>query len=263
MLGKVLKYDIKSIFGSVKQVYLILFVISIISRIVSELAKKIEIFSYILPTIYVGFIIFIMFSLFYTFIIIIKRFYTNLFKDEAYLTHTLPVKKITLLNSKILSSFLYIIISIVVVITSLLIAFYTKGMIGEIFNNINLIIQSIGLSPSTLITFFVAYLILSYMSLILAIYSSITIGHSFDNNKIENSIISGVVMYLINQFANLSGLCMMFVLNPNIKNYINGNIPPSDMLFQLLTIIIGIQAIFVIINYILTLNIMNKKLNLG
>lgn len=38
-------------------------------------------------------------------IIIFARFYKNLFTDEGYLTFTLPVKKITVLNSKIISGF--------------------------------------------------------------------------------------------------------------------------------------------------------------
>jgi hypothetical protein len=38
-------------------------------------------------------------------IIVFARFYKNLFTDEGYLTFTLPVKKITVLNSKIISGF--------------------------------------------------------------------------------------------------------------------------------------------------------------
>ena len=52
-------------------------------------------------------------------IIVFARFYRNFFSDECYLTFTLPVKKSSLLNSKIISG------TILTVVTSLLIAVET------------------------------------------------------------------------------------------------------------------------------------------
>ena len=52
-------------------------------------------------------------------VFIIQRFYSNLFRDQGYLTHTLPVSIDTLLWSKLIAAFCWALASIVVVVVSL------------------------------------------------------------------------------------------------------------------------------------------------
>ena len=53
------------------------------------------------------------------------RFRDSIYKDEAYLTHTLPVTKNDLYNSKLIQTFIFFFIGFAVVLLSLFIAYYT------------------------------------------------------------------------------------------------------------------------------------------
>ena len=54
------------------------------------------------------------------------RFRDSLYKDEAYLTHTLPVTKNELYNSKFIQTLIFFFIGFIVVLISLFIAYYSK-----------------------------------------------------------------------------------------------------------------------------------------
>ena len=106
MLKKVLKYDLKSIYkywwiGAIACFALSLlgsFGISFLNS-GKEIPVPIEIFSYIsIFLTIVGYVAFI----FLAQVLVFVRYYKNFFSDEGYLTFTLPVKRITQLNSKLI-----------------------------------------------------------------------------------------------------------------------------------------------------------------
>ncbi|MDD3866557.1 MAG: hypothetical protein PHX55_02975, partial [Eubacteriales bacterium] len=49
-----------------------------------------------------------------TYVVVVMRYYKSLYSDEGYLTHTLPVKAGSLLGSKVLTSFIWLILSYLV-----------------------------------------------------------------------------------------------------------------------------------------------------
>lgn len=59
-----------------------------------------------------------------TVIILFSRFYKNFFTDEGYLTFTLPVKRSSLLNSKLITSVATVLMTGFVIIVDLVIAFF-------------------------------------------------------------------------------------------------------------------------------------------
>ena len=106
MLKKVLRYDFKSIYrywwiGAIACFALSLlgsFGISFLNTD-KTIPVPIEIFSYIAIILTViGYVAFI----FLAQILVFVRYYKNLYSDEGYLTFTLPVKRVTQLNSKLI-----------------------------------------------------------------------------------------------------------------------------------------------------------------
>ena len=55
------------------------------------------------------------------------RFRDSLYKDEAYLTHTLPVTKNELYNSKFIQTLIFYFIGFVVILLSLFIVYYSPN----------------------------------------------------------------------------------------------------------------------------------------
>ncbi|MBQ8550053.1 MAG: hypothetical protein IJ426_01795 [Clostridia bacterium] len=69
-------------------------------------------------------------------ILVFIRFYKNFFSDEGYLTFTLPVKKTDLINSKLLTSFIFNIASFAVLAVNVVIMLVV-GVPEEFFNTRN------------------------------------------------------------------------------------------------------------------------------
>jgi hypothetical protein len=143
MLKKLLKYDLRSVFRfwwivaliSVGMAVLGGFAQSIlynddIPRVINVIASIVVFFSYFCM---IGLAVL-------TQVLLFIRFYRNFFTDEGYLTFTLPVKRETLLNSKVLAGFIAMAAAAAVCALNLSIIFaipqYEVFRSGEFFSGI-------------------------------------------------------------------------------------------------------------------------------
>ena len=94
MLGKLFKYEIKATARMILPFYLGMLGLTLLFRIFSairtpaRLSALYEVFTVLATTI---FVILIMSTFFVCFIIMVTRFYKNIYGDEGYLMNTLPV----------------------------------------------------------------------------------------------------------------------------------------------------------------------------
>ena len=143
MLKKLLKYDLKYMIKNMSIFYILAIFFSILTRILFSLKQTVII--NIIGQITVG----CMFSMIASTLIntLMRswvRFNDSIYKDEAYLTHTLPVTKKNIYDSKFIETLIFFIIGFLVVILSLFIAYYTKdrwimlkGLIDSITTGLN------------------------------------------------------------------------------------------------------------------------------
>ena len=125
MLGKLLKYDLKWTYKGVIVFYILSIVFSIIGRLFSEIDNSL-IFN-VLGQICIGAAVSMVVNvLINNFIRVWVRFIRNCYKDESYLTHTLPVSKKTIFLSKVLSAIITMITSAVIIVVCLAICYYSK-----------------------------------------------------------------------------------------------------------------------------------------
>ena len=103
MLGKLLKYDLKWCFNPLVVFYILAIIFSIITRIIESVDQTLILL--IMDKICSGVVIAMLIN------ILINclmrnwvRFERNIYKDESYLTHTLPVSKNKIYLSKILTT---------------------------------------------------------------------------------------------------------------------------------------------------------------
>jgi len=125
MLGNLLKYDLKYVYKVVVIFYALSFIFSIIGRGLSFIENSL-VFS-VASQIVLGFATaMIVSSLINCIMRLWVRFMRNFYKDEAYLTHTLPVNKKTLYLSKVLSAIITIFTTITVMVGCLFICYYSE-----------------------------------------------------------------------------------------------------------------------------------------
>ena len=195
MLGKLFKYDFKWM-SKVTYVYvLILIVISIALKIVESVDQTflLVILDKILVSMFISCIVSILLT---SSIRIWVRFINNFYKDESYLTHTLPVTKNELFNSKVLAGICSLLLSVLVIVICLAFVYLNKSTIEELkmmwdslvatYNSVFAVLFVIGL---------VVLIILEIIYIMMAGVLGITIGHRSNNFKMVKSIAVGLISY--------------------------------------------------------------------
>ena len=137
MLRKLLKHEFKALSKTVVLIIVLVLATSIASALITRLTSGLfsngNIGSSFISGIFFMISVIGMFALvaitFITMILVIYRYYTNFFKDEGYLTFTLPVPTSSLYNAKIISGATMLIASAIIGIFG--ITFATMILAGD------------------------------------------------------------------------------------------------------------------------------------
>ena len=198
MLNKLLKYDLKYMIKNMSIFYILSIFFALTTRILFNVEKSVIIS--ILGQISVGCMFaMIVNTLINTMMRSWIRFRDSLYKDESYLTHTLPVTKNELYNSKFIQTLIFFFISFVVILISLFIAYYSKENWLVITNYIRTITTGLNLSTSFFITMAIIIIFLEVFNAIQCGFLGIILGHKMNNGKIGYSVLFGFITYLLAQ----------------------------------------------------------------
>lgn len=222
MLKKLLKYEFKATSTYLLPIYAIVVSISIFARILSFIPVFQESLILFTQLFNVGHILSLIACGALTMIFLVLRFYNNLITDEGYLMHTLPVNTDQLIISKLLTSFVWIISTLMVILGSIAIAYATPERMKYIFDELyEGILYMFEYSPASSVLFFIiTFLIVIFgaAQTILMVYLSISCGQLFGNHRVigsfasyaaintVTSIISTVVMALVSSLQSFDNI---------------------------------------------------------
>lgn len=261
MLGKLLKYDLKWVYKVVIVFYILALFFSVLGRILSNIENSI-VFS-VLTQIVFGFAIAMMVSsLINCFMRLWARFIKNLYKDESYLTHTLPVDKKTIFASKVLSACITVFTTAVVIIVCLFICYYSK-------ENMQLLKSLLEIAASTYDTTVINLLLLAalvffleVMFMILIGYVGIILGYKSNKNKIVRTLIIGFTLYMLTQIITLGLIFVLGLFNENVMNLVNTtDIVNIDAIKLVMTAGIGIYIVYIVFYYFVGNKAFQKGVN--
>lgn len=260
MLNKLMKYDFKSLFRSLIPMYLILFLLGLLNRFGNFIQSKLPILSIPAGFITTMYFIVIIAIPIVTFIITILKFYNNLTKDEGYLMHTLPVKKSSLILSKLITGIIAMVTSIIISIIGLLIGSYDIYFNAKFISiAFDILIKINSFMP---IGLFIVSMGLSVILQQLLIYASISLGQMHSNNKLIYAFIYGVIIYNVTQAVTGLIILIPTILNDNFMKAMNSNTPPFNILNEFLLGSCILTLLIIIAYFVLTTKAMEKKLNL-
>ena len=256
MLKKLLKYDLKWCYKALTIFYILSIIFAILTRIFLNIQEGI-LFS-IIGKIMQGITITLLINILINNILRIwARVVKNFYSDEAYLTHTLPIKKETLFLSKVLTTIITLLTSTLVIVISLLICYYSKENI-EILKNI---LNQINISNITIIsTILIFYL--EILFLILTGITAIILGYKQNNNKLLKSVLFGLIIYFTMQTLILVIIFIIGLFNQQIMNLFKTNNRTPNLLKQMLSLSTIIYIIYNIILYIIGKNTFKKGVNI-
>ncbi|MBE5948680.1 MAG: hypothetical protein E7261_06575 [Lachnospiraceae bacterium] len=270
MLSKLLKYELKATARWFLPLYIALIALTLLNKLtmVIELPDLL-VFNLLKGLLIVFYVLVIIFTTVVTMILLIVRFYKNLYTDEGYLTHTLPVKPSAQLNCKILSGCIWTVSSFFMQIISLFILFAGTGLfteVADVFTEIGEFLKEAGLMDNLIVTLiiFAITMLISLLYSLLMMYCSISLGSLFNKHKIIGAIFSYFVIYFVIQ---LISMILMFVgietpILYDIAEVEDFSIEVFNFVNLMMIFSGGLSLICSTIFYFLNHFVISKKLNL-
>lgn len=276
MLGKLFKYEFKSTAKVMLAIYGVLVFATLLVSIgssmeamqgvnLTDVPPVVELFFAASVLMYV-LSIFALFTVSYVYLCI--HFYKTMYSDQGYLTHTLPVKPVTLFNVKLVTSLVWMILTAVLFALSIF-AFLIGASRGEIFSSevagrmAEIIkyefVPIFGMTFGQFLLFVILSSVISCLSYLLMVFASISIGQLFTGHKIVGSFAAGVVIYMVQQIV-----AMVVILVTGFSTFLDYEIATfGDLLFAPPMIIsMVISVLFVIVLYIVCIVMQTRHLNL-
>ena len=281
MLGKLIKNEFKAVNRLMIPLHLGLIAITIIGRFYLQLtvfnnpARSIVlsqnvwynvlnvllVFFYVIALIAAAMITYIYLS--------ILRFRKNLFTDEGYLMHTLPVKASAHIWSKLIVCFIWETVDAILVILSVFGLFINGEMLRVLPKGLTVMFESFpdafGVPAGLGIPLFLLLLLIDAVSGILTIYMCIAIGHSFNSHKILASVGVYVGVTMITSIISMIFSAVTGVVvygNSTLISTVSDSTTTAAVFWlpwifsMLISLITGIAA-YLLANYFMT-----KRLNL-
>ncbi|MBR6743372.1 MAG: hypothetical protein IKL94_02640 [Clostridia bacterium] len=224
MLGKLLKYDLKSIFKLLIIFYTLSMLFGLLTRVFFSFRNSLVL--EILGEISQGAAISMMCSTLINNIMRMwVRFKTHFYGDESYLTHTLPVEKRTHYLSKILTTVITLFVSFAVICLVLFTAYYSKENL--LFFK-NLLLPLVEIYDSTIlgiIASFVFILFLEFINILQCGFTGIILGNRKNNAKTGFSVLFGAAAFFVSQVIIIAVLFLIAIFNKDFMNlFVTNNV---------------------------------------
>lgn len=276
MLAKLIKYDMKALSRYLVVIHVMLLAAAVLGRVflvdgvfrggfgprtdsgamreVADLIMGISIFLII---------VLFMAACFGTLVLVGMYFYKNMFSDEAYLTHTLPVSRGQLLTAKTIAGSAWIFIDNILLIASIAILLLTGDMMDAAFDMEARVLGEMGfpdhIGYGGIILSILVLIVVGAAGNALMLYVSVTVGQLFSNHRALGavvayfcistvvSLVSGLVGASIGLSASEAG-DLTFLFGFCVKLFLGSA---------------ALEVALAVVFYIITLLLLRKKLNLS
>lgn len=257
MLGKLFKYEVKCTWKIIAITNTIILILSAFATIGASLRSDNDDIYSILTTLLATFSVFlpIMGAGIFIYIFLCKRFYDTMFSAQGYLTLTLPVDKVRILNCKLLVAFMWQFVTGIVVLLcmSLYISIVGETSLVELYSTIY---DNILRDHAESIIYIISGIVSSFHGLIM-VFAAFSIGQLSSSHKVGMAIVSGFGI----SFAEgvVTGILQGITILINQQGYTATDLYGLAFLnIKLITLII-----FTLSEYFICVYIIKNKTNLS
>ena len=261
MLKKLIKYDLENIYKGLIIFYILSLFFAILTRIFLNIDDSF--IMNIIGKICSGVTISMIFN------ILINnlmrswvRFKQNLYGDESYLTHTLPVNKKNIYLSKIITGIVTLLTSTIVIGVCLFIAYYSKENITLLKNILFPFVEAYNSTIIKVVLACIFLIFLEFLNLLQTGYTGVILGHRVNNHKNICSVLFGFLSYSITQTFVLLILFITALFNKEIMNlFFTSEIVNLDIMKTIFYIAMIGYTLIIIINYFVNVKLFKKGVN--
>ena len=260
MLTKLFKNDFAWIFNKAMWIYYLVLILVTISVKIVENVKQ-NLFLVMVDKVLVGIFISCCISILITcFMRIWARFITNLYKDESYLTHTLPVTKNQIFNAKVFASILTLIISLLVIVACVAFVYLNENTFEELRVMYDSLVQAYnGVIAVIFVIGLVLLIILEMINMMMAGIFGIISGHRSNNYRMIKSIFIGIAYYFA---VAIIIVVTLNIISENLLNEVVTNgFPGIKTLSTMGLTSLALYIISILFFYFNSKRILNKGVN--
>lgn len=259
MIKKLYKYDLKRMTRSLKWFFVTSIGVAIITRLIN-LGKDVQAIK-ILGMVFAG----ITYSavanvLINAFTGILIYFNYNFYKDESYLTHTLPVTKKQLIISKYLSALTVILSSFIVIIASLLLVLYDKALFEALKLALSSIIIGFNMSVSGFLIFIGAIIFTQISSIFAMALTAIVKGNSYNQKRGMKGVAWFIAYYFGSMLITIITAVIVFAIGGNIAE-LGATVMKSSSFITIMLLALILNTVYVVYYLLLCYRLFNKGVN--
>ena len=188
------------------------------------------------------------------------NFTRSLYSDESYLTHTLPVTKNQLVNSKFITALVEVCAGFVCLVVSILIMYYTPTF----FDKIGLLLSTIiigKVSVVLVLALFVTLVIVEFLMFLSIIFFSIVIAYRNKEKRILKTFLITAIMSFVS-ITILSVFMFAVLAICGVKLTSSTLVLPRKAFFSVMLTGITVYSAISVVFYFLTKKALNKGVNI-
>lgn len=261
MLVKLLKYDIKRTYKAFLIFYTLTIVFAALTRLFFSFEESVII--NIIGQICTGATISMICNILINNLMRLwVSFKNNLYGDESYLTHTLPVKKSSIYLSKFISSVIIMVASFAVITVALFIAYYSKENMEMLKALFTPIAQGLDCNIIVVVLVVILILFIEFLNGLQTGYTGIILAHKLNNAKSGFSVLFGFAAYSASQCAVLLLTFIAAIFNSDLMAMFTSNVTPSFDTVKLMSIIsIVAYSVTIVITAFVNSALLKKGVN--
>ena len=248
MLGKLLKYDLKWVFKLLIVFYVLTIFFALLGRGFG-LIENSTIFDFVSKFCFGIAVSLSISGLVNNIMRLWARYVNNFYKDESYLTHTLPVEKRDIYLSKVLCGFITMSCTIVIALVNLVICYS--------WDSLSKFVKMIVPDNYLVVVLCLIVLVLEVFFLLFVGNFGITIGHRNNDNKMVMSIVVAFGAYMISSTISLIVLLICGLFNNDLMKLFTSNNTVLDAGVLKFTLVV---ALILYLIYITICNVVSYKL---
>lgn len=251
MLGKLLKYDFRSMFRVFLPLWGALLAISFINRLTLN-SDHMGLPGAVLFIAYIG-IIFAVMAV--TLVLVVQRFYNGLLKSEGYLMFTLPVKPWQLITSKGIAAMVVTVLSVFMAGLSVLIIAQQSLHMPELLQGL----RGIGADGVLMLVLAVLLVLTSALVSVTHIHASLALGHLANSHRIAWSVGAYVGINML--FTTILGLITRTADRYHFTLELE-HMEAVPVINIVLLVLVLLNVLQIAIFFVTTERILTKRLNL-
>ncbi|MBQ3234842.1 MAG: hypothetical protein IJA97_01650 [Clostridia bacterium] len=259
MIRKLFYYDIKKMTKILKWFYLISIAFAVITRLIN-IGKEIQAI-HIIGQVFAGFTYSAIANiLINTFIHILRVFLYDFYRDESYLTHTLPVSKNKLFISKCLAGLAVVLSSVIVCVLTLFIMLYSKDVMLTVKSLISVAVSGLNMSSGAFIAILIVIILAQITAMMSMAYTAIVKANTYNRNRGFKGVAWFIAYYFGSTIVTLIIAVIVFAIGGNLSELV-AEVMSASSFMTVMILALVLYPVYTFIHVLLCKWLFNKGVN--